>query len=107
MLPVNDIELLREYASRKSEQAFASLVSRYVNMVYSVALRHVRQPDQAEEITQAVFIILAKKSTSLPRDTVLPGWLYKTARLTAANYLRSEIRRTHREQEAYMQSAFT
>src|SRR5207249_3644831 len=103
MMTVDDIELLRRYAKLKSEEAFAALVSRHINMVYSVALRNVGNAHQAEEITQAVFIILAKKSASLRQGTILSGWLYQTARLTAANYWKTEIRRTHREQEAHMQ----
>ncbi len=101
---MDDIELLAQYAQHNSEEAFATLVARHVNLVYSVAMRHVSNPHQAEEITQAVFIILAKEARGLSKRTVLSGWLYQTARLTAANFLRTEIRRTHREQEAYMQS---
>ncbi len=100
----DDIDLLREYSERGSEEAFATLVQRYVNQVYSVALRHCNQPLQAEEITHVVFIILARKAPCLRRGTVLSGWLYQTARLTALTAVRSEIRRAHREQEAHMQS---
>ena len=56
---MNDTELLWEYARRNSEAAFDALVSRHINLVYSAALRHVGNPHLAEEITQAVFIILA------------------------------------------------
>src|SRR5215469_13767103 len=104
MQELADIELLRQYAEQNSEAAFADLVSRYVNLVYSAAARKTGNLHAAEEITQAVFIILARKANSLGKETILSGWLYQTARLTAANYLRNEIRRTHREQEAYMQS---
>jgi len=104
MPEINDIDLLREYAASRSEEAFAALVSRHINMVYSAAMRYVGNQSQAEEITQAVFIILARKASGLSGSTVLSGWLFKTARLTAANYLRTEIRRSRREQEAYMQS---
>jgi hypothetical protein len=55
-MTTDDLTLLREYARHDSEMAFAALVSRYVNLVYSVALRQVRDPQLAEEITQAVFI---------------------------------------------------
>jgi uncharacterized protein (TIGR03435 family) len=100
----DDIALLKQYADEYSESAFAELVARYVNLVYSVALRSVGNAHAAQEITQAVFIILARKADVLPQHAVLSGWLYQTARLTAANYLRGEIRRQKREQEAYMQS---
>jgi hypothetical protein len=56
----DDMVLVREYAQGNSEQAFATLVSRHINLVYSVALRQVRDPHLAEEITQGVFIILEK-----------------------------------------------
>jgi uncharacterized protein (TIGR03435 family) len=102
----DDIALLREYARHHSEEAFATLVSRYVNLVYSVALRSVRNEDLAEEITQAVFIILARKAGSLGDKTILSGWLCRTARYTSANALTIQRRRQRREQEAYMQSQF-
>ena len=99
-----DTELLRQYTENGSESAFETLVSRHVGLVYSAALRKTGNAHTAEEITQAVFIILAKKAGTLRKGTILTGWLYQAARLTAANYLRNEIRRTHREQEAHMQS---
>lgn len=104
MLEPDDITLLREYADKGSEAAFAALTERHVNLVYSMALRRTSSPHAAEEITQAVFIVLAKKARSLSSKTVLSGWLYHTTRLTAANFLRGEIRRQQREQEAHMQS---
>src|SRR5580704_995986 len=104
MPELEDIELLREYAERNSEIAFARLVERHVDLVYSVALRGVGSAHAAQEISQAVFIILARKAKSFSPKTLLSGWLYQTTRLTAANYLRTEIRRQKREQEAFMQS---
>ena len=104
MLKPTDMELVREYADSGSEEAFSALVARHLNLVYSVALRRLGNPHQAQEICQVVFIILARKAGRLPQRTVLSGWLYETARLTAANYLRGEARRSHREQEAHMQS---
>src|SRR4051812_39099673 len=101
---LDDIELLRKYASDNCEVSFAMLVSRYINLVYSTALRTVRNHHQAEEITQAVFVILARKAWSFGSKTILSGWLFHTARLTAANYSRTEIRRIRREQEVFMQS---
>ena len=100
----DDHELLAQYARGESEPAFASLVARHVNLVYSAALRFTGNPHHAEEITQTVFVTLARKAGSLPRSVVMSGWLYQTARLTAANFVKREIRRQNREQEAYMQS---
>jgi RNA polymerase sigma factor (sigma-70 family) len=104
MQELDDIALLRNYVENNSEEAFATLVTRHINKVFSVALRHTGNPHQAEEITQAVFVILARKSSRLGRRVILSGWLYQTARLTAVTFIRSAIRRARREQEAHMQS---
>ena len=104
MPDANDMDLVREYAARNSEPAFETLVRRHVSLVYSVALRQAGNPAQAEEITQAVFLILARKAARLRPDTVLPGWLHETARFASASFLRGEHRRQRREQEAYVQS---
>ena len=100
----DDMELLQEYARRNSEQAFAALVSRHINLVYSVALRQTGDAHLAEEITQTVFIILARKASSLGSKTILSGWLCRTARYASANALTMQRRRQNREQEAHMQS---
>ena len=102
----DDMALVREYAASQSEPAFETLVSRHVNLVYSAALRQVRDPHLAEEISQAVFVILARKAGSLGSQTILSGWLYRTARFAAADALKTQRRRQHREQEACMQSTF-
>jgi DNA-directed RNA polymerase specialized sigma24 family protein len=78
----DDLELLHAYAERRSEPAFETLVGRHVDLVYSAALRQVRQPQLAEEITQTVFIILARKAGAISSKTILPGWLYRTTRYT-------------------------
>src|SRR5664279_1203930 len=100
----DDMALVREYAQSNSEQAFATLVSRHVNLVYSVALRQVHDPHLAEEIAQAVFIILSREAKSLSPKTILAGWLCRTARYISADTLKSQRRRQFREQEAHMQS---
>jgi RNA polymerase sigma factor (sigma-70 family) len=101
---LDDAELLAAYATQRSEEAFATLVQRYVPLVYSSALRQVRNPHLAEEITQAVFVILARKAGSLRQKTVLAGWLCRTARFAACNAQKAEFRRQHREQEAHLNS---
>jgi RNA polymerase sigma factor (sigma-70 family) len=103
-MPNDDLTLLREFAQSKSESAFATLAERHVNLVYSVALRQGHDPHLAEDITQAVFIILARKAGSLGGKIVLSGWLCRVARYAGARALRTQSRRQRREQEAYMQS---
>ena len=104
MPDANDMDLVREFARNNSETAFAGLVQQHVNLVYSVALRCTGNDCDAQDVTQAVFIILARKAASLREKTVLTGWLYETTRFTAAQLLRTNARRHAREQEVYMQS---
>ena len=96
--------LAHEYAARQSGQAFETLVSRHIGLVHSAALRQVRDPHLAEEITQTVFIILARKAGGLNSKTILPGWLYRTTRFTASAALKIQRRREHRELEAHRQA---
>jgi RNA polymerase sigma factor (sigma-70 family) len=97
-------ELLRQFTESGSETAFATLVERHVPLVYSTAFRRTANPHQAQEIAQVVFIIFARKASSLRKGTVLSGWFYHTTRLTAENWRRAEIRRARREEEALMRS---
>jgi RNA polymerase sigma factor (sigma-70 family) len=97
---LNDSQLLREYAIRGSEAAFEALVVRHVNLVYSAALRRVRDPVLAGEITQTVFLLLSRKGRSLSGQTIVSGWLYRTTLLVATRALRADFRRRKREQEA-------
>ncbi|MEI9866134.1 MAG: sigma-70 family RNA polymerase sigma factor [Limisphaerales bacterium] len=99
-----DMTLVREFAATNSELAFATLVERHIGLVHSSALRQAGDAHLAEEITQAVFIILARKAAALGPKTVLAAWLYRTTRCAAADALRARRRRQSREQEAYMQS---
>jgi RNA polymerase sigma factor (sigma-70 family) len=102
----DELALLREYAVGGSETAFGTLVSRYVNLVYSVALRQVRDPHLAEEVSQATFIILARKAAALGDKTILAGWLCRTARFVSADALRRQRRRQRLQEEAAMQTTF-
>src|SRR5215469_523775 len=104
MADVKDIALLRQFAKENSESAFSELVRRHINLVYSVALRFTRNAGDAEDVAQAVFIILAQKAERLSKQVVLTGWLYETTRFTAMRLLRTQARRRAHEQEASVQS---
>ena len=104
MADATDMDLVRAYAGQNSEPAFAELVRRHINLVYSVALRFTGNGGDAEDVTQAVFIILARKAAALRPGTVLAGWLYETTRFMASRFLRDQMRRRAHEQKAVMQS---
>jgi RNA polymerase sigma factor (sigma-70 family) len=96
-----DSDLLRKYAERQSEAAFRELVERHVNFVYTVAMRYVGNPLEAQDVAQAVFITLARKSAALCHRTTLTGWLYETTRFASRQLLRTKARQFAREQETY------
>jgi RNA polymerase sigma factor (sigma-70 family) len=99
-MTANDVDLLRQYAAGKSEDAFTALVNRHLNLVYSAALRQVRSAQLAEEVAQSVFSDLARSATKLKPDTILTAWLYEIARRTAIDLVRKESRRQLRERAA-------
>lgn len=97
---MSDQQLLREYLDEGSERAFQSLVQRHVDLVYATALRRLSNAGLAEEVTQNVFVALARKAPFLNRDIGLAGWLYKTTLLEARHRQRAELRRKRREETA-------
>ena len=99
-MTTNDLELLERYAKHGSEEAFAELAHRHLDLVYSAALRQVRSPELAQEVAQSVFADLARSAGQLKRDTVLTAWLYQVARRTGVDVVRRESRRQLREQLA-------
>ena len=91
---------LADFVLRGDEQAFALIVRRYVGLVYSSARRQLGDADLAEEATQAVFIVLAKKAESVKSAGVLAGWLVSTTRFVCQDLLKRQRRRIHHEQKA-------
>lgn len=99
---IEDTELLRRYAEEHSEAAFTELVERRLGLVYAVALRQTGgDAHRAQDIAQTVFTNLARKASSLARQPVLAGWLYRSAQFAASDAMRTERRRQVREQQAH------
>jgi RNA polymerase sigma factor (sigma-70 family) len=97
----DDAQMLGRYCREGSDEAFADLVARYLDLVYSTALRRVGgDAHLAQDVAQTVFAALARKARGLPRDIVLGGWLYRHASFVAAQTVRGETRRRAREKEA-------
>src|SRR6185437_12781573 len=82
------------------QDAFTALVERHLNLVYSAAMRQVRSPHLAEEISQSVFTQLARHAAALKPGTILPAWLHQVTHHAAIDVIRSEGRRQAREQIA-------
>ena len=101
----SDLDLLRRFARDNSQDAFAEIVRRHLNLVFSAALRQVRSPQLAEEVAQSVFADLARNAgkisgTGVPPVSSLTPWLYQVTRRTAIDAIRKESRRQLREQIA-------
>lgn len=95
-----DSDLLRQFATHGDEAAFAEVVRRQADLVYSVALRVTANSALAQDVTQTVFTLLARRAGTLAHYDTLVGWLHTTTRHTAINTVRGEERRRAREQEA-------
>jgi RNA polymerase sigma factor (sigma-70 family) len=103
---LDDQQLLERYTRSHSEAAFGELVARYVNLVYSAALRRTGHDTHlARDVAQLVFTDLARKAPAFSRDIVLAGWLHRATRYAAAQLMRSDRRRRLREQEAAAMNA--
>jgi len=94
-----DHQLLGAFV-KGSERAFATLVRRHVDAVYSSALRQVGDAHTAADVTSAAFLILSRKAASLTAQTILPAWLHRTTRFVALKAIRAQARRKHYEEAA-------
>ena len=97
---MDDWQTLRNYVDHNSEEAFAALMARYLGLVYSVCRRELTDDQSAEDVTQAVFLLLARKAPTLRRGVILSGWLFQTARYAAKNARLQAQRRAAYEQKA-------
>ena len=95
-----DERLLAAHVSRRDEAAFAEIVRRHVDLVFGTALRILGDRSAAEEVTQDVFVLLARKAASLRTGSGLAGWLHRAAVLEARMRQRTDLRRRKREEAA-------
>ena len=99
-----DCDLLRQFDEEGSQEAFAEIVRRHVNLVYSVAMRQVARDEHlAKDVCQEVFSSLARKAARLNGRRVISGWLYYAAKFEACRAARNEGLRRKREMEAGME----
>jgi RNA polymerase sigma factor (sigma-70 family) len=97
---MDDASLLKDYVDTGSQEAFGQLVSRHINFVFAAALRNVHDRHVAEEITQAVFIVLARKASTLRHEAVLSSWLLSTCRYASLGHMKMAARRKRHERRA-------
>lgn len=101
MVEQSDAELLSQYVQTRSEEAFAELSARHSDWVYSAARRRVGDAHLAQDVTQAVFLLLVEKAARLTGVSIR-GWLFKATRYASANALRARARRGKYEKKAAM-----
>jgi len=96
----DDAYLLEQYIQTESREALGELIARHMDFVYNAALRQTRRPDLADDVTQGVFIALARKAHTLRSVAQLPPWLFSVVRYAAANARRAQQRRRRHERAA-------
>lgn len=100
---MDDRQLLNEYLSNGSQAAFTALAQRNLGLVYSSARRQVGEEELARDVTQAVFMLLADKASTIREGIVIAAWLLKATRYASNNALKMKRRREHHEREAAKQ----
>ena len=94
-------QLLADYVKDGSEKVFRELVTRYVDLVYSAAVRLTNGDTHlAEDVSQTVFADLARMARTLSKGVMLGGWLHRHTCFVAAKTMRTERRRQLRERQA-------
>src|SRR3954471_2153364 len=99
---MSDLEMLRRHVNDGDPRALSDLVARHIDWVYAAALRQVRDPHTADDVTQAVFLALSQQAAKLAGGVALSAWLFRVTRRAAAMALRSAGRRRKHERQAAM-----
>ncbi len=100
ILKPRDADLLTEYVRTGSKSAFEQIVNQHIHLVHAAAMRQVRNAHLAEDVTQAVFLLLWQRAESIATHASLGGWLLVTTHFISANAMKKERRLKHREQKA-------
>jgi RNA polymerase sigma factor (sigma-70 family) len=100
-----DWQLLQRYVQTGSPEAFEALAQRHVDWIYAAAKRQVRDPHLASDVTQAVFLVLARKAATIPEGASLSGWLFRTTRYCAMDAKKMDARRRYHERHAATERA--
>src|SRR5262245_34964936 len=101
-----DQQLLQRYVRHAAPEALDELVRRYRDLVYSSALRQVRDPHLAEDVAQAVFIVLSKKASTIRQGVALGGWLLAVTRRAALNAMKKRAIQHRHERAAAKTEVF-
>ena len=102
-----DHRLLECFIQERDEAAFEVLVARHGPMVLSVCRGILRDPGDAEDAFQAVFLVLVKKAATIRGRQALGGWLYQVARRVAVEANKAAARRRAREREGGLMASTT
>src|SRR6516165_8080341 len=81
---LSDGQLLERFVLAEDEAAFESLMWRHGPMVLALGQRMLRRRHDAEDVFQAVFLVLFRKAHSISQRDSVASWLYKVAYRLAA-----------------------
>jgi RNA polymerase sigma factor (sigma-70 family) len=96
----DDRRLLREYVESGSRKALQELIQRHLELIYSSALRQVRDPNLAEDVTQAVFVVLTQKAGTIRNGVAVGGWLLAATRYVVVTVMRKQAIKAKHERRA-------
>lgn len=95
----SDAQLLADFLATGHAEPLAEVVRRHTPMVYTVARRVTNSAQDAEDVVQAVSMILATQARKLLASPSIAGWLYQVTRRAALDLRKSGTRRQLRESE--------
>jgi RNA polymerase sigma factor (sigma-70 family) len=92
-----DSDLLKQFTVAQDEEAFAAIVRRHSSLVLSVCRTVLRNPVDAEDAHQSVFLLLARQAGKIRNPDALAGWLHTTAYRVSSKLRRQSARRSETE----------